>query len=224
MEKLRVLFIGNSATFTHDIPGTLAALAGKAGYEIECDCIKKSGATLKKHANIEKDHGKAVREAIGKGHDIVFLQDNGNCVSSDEMREACRIACHTLHDAIRVTGAKTGIYVRPPYGYEVFGREPVEQCKAFDELFTGLSQELGAVNAYVNRAFAYAILHTDFDLWGPDNAHTSPLGAYLAVCVFFCTLCGASATVLEANGLPEAEAQVMQEIADKIVLEGVLPW
>lgn len=224
MEKLRVLFIGNSATAVHDLPGTLAALAQKAGYAIECDCVTKDGATITKHANTENELGMKVLEAINTGYDIVFLQDNGKCISSDEMRAACREACRTLHAAIQAIGAKTAFYIRPPYGYEVFGRQPVEQCEDFDKLFTSISQEIGTINAYVNRAFAYAIRHTDYNLWGPDNAHISHIGGYLAVCVFFCTLFGVSATVLDANGLPQEDARVMQQIADKIMLEGVMPW
>ena len=66
--------------------------------------------------------------------------------------------------------------------------------------------------------------HYNFGLWGPDNAHTSVYGGYLADCVFFATLFGASATILDANGLPEEDARILQEIADKIALEGVIPW
>ena len=32
---MKALFIGNSATYVHDIPGTLRRLAGEAGYPME---------------------------------------------------------------------------------------------------------------------------------------------------------------------------------------------
>ena len=42
-KPMKLLFIGNSATYVHDIPQTLAALAGKAGYSVETKAIAKGG-------------------------------------------------------------------------------------------------------------------------------------------------------------------------------------
>ena len=124
----------------------------------------------------------------------------------------------TLYLLSHESGAKLCYYVRPPYGYEAFGRSPVEQCRAFDELFTDIASKNGAVCAYVNRAFAYAIENTDIRLWGDDNAHTSDEGAYLAVCVHFAAIYGKSATILDENGIEKAKE--LQQIADKIVFGG----
>lgn len=92
-----------------------------------------------------------------------------------------------------------------------------------DKLFGRIAAELGAGCAYVNRAFAYAIENLNIPLWGPDNAHTSKEGAYMAVCVFFSTLFNISSAVLEYNGLPEDVARSLQQAADKVVLEGYIP-
>lgn len=221
---VRVLFLGNSATYVHDLPGTLGRLARQAGYGLECDSMVKSGVTASFHADAATEHGQAVLQAIQKGYDIVFLQDNGNCISSEEKRRASQNAYRTLGEAIHAAGARTGIYFRPPYGYETWGRDPIAQCREFDRHFGEIAQSIGSVNAYVNRAFACAIQHTDFDVWGPDHAHTSEYGAYLAVCVFFCAIFGESSAALRDNGLPPADARVLQDIADRIMLRGELPW
>ncbi len=207
---MRILFIGNSATYVHDIPETLAHLATEAGYPTECVRIVKGGWCLSQHA----EEGSRALAEIEKGYDLVVLQDNGNCVSSDEKRSACVAACDLLSSKAIESGAKVFYYVRPPYGYEAFGRTPVEQCRAFDELFTEIANKSGAVCAYVNRAFEYAIENTDIMLWGDDNAHTSPAGAYLAVCVIFATIFGTSARILGDNGIEEAE--LLQKIADEV--------
>ena len=86
MSKTKILFIGNSATYVNDIPEALSRLATKAGYEVECAMVVKGGATLSTHANIETALGRAAFEAIEKGFDTVFLQDNGNCISNDAIR------------------------------------------------------------------------------------------------------------------------------------------
>lgn len=223
-DALKVLFIGNSATYVHDIPQTLCRLAEGAGYHMEVTSVVKGGYELSQHANAETAHGKKVSDQIRKGYDVVFLQDNGNCVTSEEKRDAAKIASESLHEAIRASGGETFFYVRPPYGTDHAGRTPFEQCVAFDDLFGEIAEVLGIVCAYVNRAFAYAMTHLPFDLWGPDHAHTSERGAYLAVCVFFATLFGTSSTVLDANDLPIEDAHALQAVADKIALESFLPW
>ena len=174
----------------------------------------KSRWKLSQHA----EAGSRALAEIEKGYDIVVLQDNGNCVENDEKRAACIEASTLLCKAAKESGAKVYFYVRPPYGYEAFGRSPVEQCRAFDELFTDIASKNGAVCAYVNRAFAYAIKNTDICLWGDDNAHTSDEGAYLAVCVHFAAIYGKSATILDENGIEKAKE--LQQIADKIVFGG----
>jgi len=221
---LRLLFIGNSATYVNDIPGTLKNLAEKAGYPIECERIVKGGAKLSYHADPTTPHGQQITEALQKKYDVVFIQDNGNCISSDEMRIASQHACETLSTAIRASGAEVGIYFRPPYGHELCGLDPIEQCLEFDKHFLQISNTVSALNVFVNRAFAEAIKQTNFDLWGPDHAHTSAHGAFLAVCVFFSTLFQISSGVLDTNGLPPKDAAALQAIADKVALDGKYPW
>ena len=221
---LKMLFIGNSATYVNDIPGTLVELAKKAGYSLEADSIVKGGATLSFHASLDTKHGESILKAIRSGYDIVWLQDNGNCVSGEENRQASLKACNVLGTLIRDTGAKVGIYLRPPYGYEKWGLSPFEQCKEFDLHFLRAADELRSLNAYVNRAFAFAIRDTEYDLWGKDHAHTSSYGAYLAVCVFFATIFHTSAGVLDASDLPLEDTRALQEIADKVALNQEIPW
>ena len=211
---MRILFIGNSATYVHDIPETLARLATDAGFPTESVRVVKGGWCLSQHA----EGGSRALAEIEKGYDLVVLQDNGNCVSSDEKRSACINACEVLSSKALESGANVCYYVRPPYGYEAFGRTPTQQCRAFDELFTEIAKKNSASCAYVNRAFAYAIESTDIRLWGDDNGHTSEAGAYLAVCVHFAAIYGKSATILDENGIENAK--VLQKIADKIVFGG----
>ena len=82
---MRILFIGNSATYVHDIPETLARLATDAGFPTECVRVVKGGWKLSQHA----DTGSRALAEIENNYDIVVLQDNGNCVENDEKRAAC---------------------------------------------------------------------------------------------------------------------------------------
>ncbi len=220
----KLLFIGNSATYVHEVPETLSRLATEAGFPTEAVKFTKGGYMLSQYADTSSEDGQKALELINQKHDIVFLQDNGNCIADEEKRLASKNACRTLDAAIKRTGAQTRIYVRPPYGYEKFGRDPIEQCIAFDELFGEIGHEIGAQCSYVNRAFAYLLQNSDLNPYGPDNAHTSPEGAYLIVCTIFASLYNTSSTVLGTNGINTDIAKMLQQIADKISLEKHIPW
>lgn len=214
---MKLLFIGNSATYYHEIPKTLEKVCQKLGIDVTTEQLTPGGYMLSQHADETTEHGQKVFAEIAKGYDIVFLQDNGNCIASDEKREACFNACRKLAKAIEASGAKLYFYVRPPYKKLNSGFDALQQCEKFDELFGEIAKELGSECVYVNRAFAYAINHLDFNLWAEDNGHTSVHGAYLAVCTFFAKLFDRSATCLDSCGLPEDEAKAIQEAADKVV-------
>lgn len=221
---MKFLFIGNSATYVHKVPQWLQQLAQKAGHIFEVAQITPGGYRLCQHADMETAHGQRVFAEIQKGYDVVFLQDNGNCILSEENRALCAEASKRLVDAIRESGARAWFYVRPPYGYPHEAYDPLAQCVEFDGLFGSLARELGAGCVYVNRAFAYAMEQLPFDLWGADHAHTSLHGAYLIVCTFFATLFGTSATCLDFGELDSGEALALQQVADRIALEQVIPW
>ena len=214
---MKHLFLGNSATYVHDIPGTLARLAGACGIRIETAQITPGGCTLAMHADASTELGQRVLAAIGEGHDIVILQDNGNCITSPERRAACADACRRLGAAIRASGAKPWFYIRPPYGKLLGELTSEAQCREFDALFGGLAAELGFGCVPVSRAFAEAIRTLDLPLWGEDDAHTSPEGAYLAVCTFYAALTGRSAAELGADCLPVETASALAHAADRAV-------
>ena len=224
-QGLRVLFIGNSATYTHELPQMLQTLARKAGYDITTDSYAKSGYELSRYLEDGNVNKTPLLNKIATGFDIVFLQDNSECALSEEKGDLSWDAHEALNQAIRAAGGETYMYIRPPSGKDKSGLNSFAQCREYDKFFGSISAAIGAENAYVNRAFAYAIENTSYNLWGSDNAHVSEYGAYLAVCVFFATLYDTSSSVLDSNGIiPDADAMILQDIADKIVLDGYLPW
>ena len=211
----RFLFIGNSATYVHDLPATLAELCKEKGIAIHQKQIVYGGRMLEQHAA-----DTAVFEEIGKGYHAVFLQENGNAMTTPEARERSLAAVGKLSDAVHQSGAKLFFYVRPPYGINLAGLDSLAQCELFDAHFTPAAEKEGATCVYVNRAFAHAKRHLPYDLWGPDHAHISTHGAYLAVCTFYATLFGRSATELGiAYDLPAEEATAIQKATDEMLKE-----
>ena len=215
-----LLFIGNSATYVNDIPANLAKVCKEKGITITQKQIVPGGRTLEQHSN-----DPALFTEIAKGYDAVFIQENGNSIVSEAERAKSLKAIEKIGKAVHESGAKFYFYVRPPYGKDLAGIKNFDQCKVVDDHFTPAAEEYEASCVYVNRAFAYAIKNCGGNLWGSDNAHTNTRGGYLAVCTFYATLFGKSATELDILfNLPEAEAKELQKAADKIALEGVIPW
>lgn len=222
---LKVLFIGNSATYVHDLPQKLSRLATKAGYPLIADSCVEGGNQLADFLNPAYQFRDKMFAALAKGYDIVFLQEYSYCIASEEKRDTTRKASRTIHQAIEETGAKTYFYIRPPIGegYDIGHFTSYEQCIELDKLFVPIAQELGATTAHVNRAFAYALQNLSIPLWGPDNAHISPEGAYMAVCVFFSTLFRVSSTVLDTEELPQDLARSLQQAADLVAFGQYIP-
>lgn len=215
-----LLFLGNSATYVNDIPANLAEVCAAKGITINQTQIVPGGSYLEQHANNVE-----VFAEIAKGYDAVFLQENGNAMTSEAACQRSLYAIEKIGKAVHESGAKFYFYVRPPYGVNLAGIRNVDQCELFDDHFTPAAEKYKASCVYVNRAFAYAIKNCGSDLWGSDNAHTNERGAYLAVCTFYSTLFGKSATELDILfDLPEDEALELQKAADKIALEGIIPW
>ncbi len=209
---MRVLFIGNSATYMHDMPATFARLSGA-----DTDQLTKGGCTLSRYADETDELGIRAREMIGKGYDLVFLQDNGNCISSPEMRGKCISACRELDRLIRAGGARTAIYIRPPYGYTAHGHTHDEQITAFTELFTGIAAELGCGFAPAAAAYGYmAEHHPEIPLYHTDNAHTSPAGALLVACL--CVLAAGLPLpeVIDGGDVPPDEARIIRSAAGAV--------
>jgi len=215
-----LLFIGNSATYVNDLPATLVSLCENQGIHITQKQVVKGGCFLKSHAE-----NPIVYEEIAKGYDAVFFQENGSAMTTEEEREKSLEGCKKLVDAARKAGSQCWFYVRPPYGNNLAKYNSFDQCILFDKHFTSAARQWNVECAYINRAFAAAIKHRNISLWGPDNAHTGAQGAYLAVCTFYASLFGRTATELNtAYGISQEDAAVLQQIADKVALEGIIPW
>ena len=126
-----LLFIGNSATYVNDLPATLVSLCEKQGIYMTQKQVVIGNCFLKTHAE-----NPVVYEEIAKGYDVVFFQENGNAMTTEEEREKSLAGCKKLVDAARKAGSQCWFYVRPPYGKDLAGNKSYDQCILFDKHFT----------------------------------------------------------------------------------------
>lgn len=214
LQNLKILFIGNSATEVNAMPRMVERLAKSAGYTCTVDSITWGGAELATYADPTTEAGKAAYAKLDAGYDVVFLQDNTNCISPSK-RQACKEACKTLDKVIREKGGKTYLYVRPPVKYSNFGYDTKGQAAEYTKLFDEIGQELGASRAHTSKAFVYTMENNpDINLYSSDNAHPSKRGSYLVACVNFAVLYNRTPVDLYSAGLNEDEAASLQKAAE----------
>lgn len=185
----RILFIGNSQTYTNDLPAMVAALAGANGHTPpEVRSIAAADLGLPDHW----ERGDALRAIAEGGWDVVVLQQGPS--SLPENRQILVDYARRFADEIRKAGAAPALYMVWP------SRE-----RAADFVRTGNSYALAAREAEgillpVGDAWRDAWQREPcLALYSPDELHASRLGSWLAAMVIYERLFGRAPDALPAE-------------------------
>lgn len=201
---LKVLFIGNSFTARHDLPGLVARLAAARGQGMQHRLVSAGGASLRAHWNA----GTAV-EAIREGrYDYVVLQEQSTppVKNAKRMHESVRL----FDEAIKAAGAKTVLYM-------TWARQHApESQQAITDAYTAIGQELRATVVPVGAAWQRFLRKHDRPvLHDRDQSHPTLAGSYLAACVFLAVLFQENPVGIdgEVAGLTEKDRELLQKAA-----------
>lgn len=190
---LRVLFLGNSYTYYHNLPRMVEEFAAAAGKrKIETRMIAPGGASLADHLQ-----NRQALEAIRTGRwDYVVLQEQSQLgavyLVNGEPRvanaEAFFASARALDVEIRKAGANTLFFQTWPH------RDAPDSDRAMlDYAYVHIAHELRCPFAPVGFAWQQARAELPgASLYDPDGAHPSRTGSYLAAAVIFATLTGTS--------------------------------
>ncbi|MBW4591750.1 MAG: SGNH/GDSL hydrolase family protein [Brasilonema angustatum HA4187-MV1] len=175
-QPLRVLFIGNSYTYVNDLPWLTQQLSisARETRRLETEMVTVGGATLK--SNWER--GEALKRIQNSRWDYVVLQEQSTLPISDPkvMYEYAR-----LFDAeIKRVNARTVFYL-------TWARENRPQTQQIlTDSYMKIAKELGAEVAPVGLAWQKVQEENPkLNLYYPDQSHPSPIGSYVAACVFY---------------------------------------
>lgn len=184
--KTRILFIGNSYTYFHDMPETIfAPMAKEAGLDVEVTAVTHGGYWLKWFADPENEEGKRLRWVIeGQHYDWVVLQDFSLATIQDPgaffsgvrgMKELLKE--HTEHFVLYSTwGRKTGCVT-----LDEIGMTNPEMARRIAEQYEEAGVRFDMKVAHVGMAFlAYNDAHPEDELYFADLHHSSPLGSAVA--------------------------------------------
>jgi hypothetical protein len=211
-----VLFIGNSLTYTNDLPGTVVAMATSAG-----DTIRAASVALPNFAVI--DHALGLSNAVdvikSQPWEFVILQQGPTTTLIN--RDTLIIATKALDPLVKAQGGKTAQLMSWPSS---------DSPHLFPAVRTSSQAAANSVagGVFIPAGDAWrAALEEDstIPLYGADGYHPAPLGTYLAALVIYEKVTGHDARLLPAVavvggatlGASETTVRFLQRIAHETV-------
>jgi|SRR5690554_276739 len=225
---LRVLFIGNSHTFMHDVPGMLQRLGAANDTPIWVEELTVGGAYLADHLRRPATVAK-LREGRW---DFVILQEQSTAAAFDPNYyfQSLDALASTVADA----GATPVIYATWPRNVDdVFFQKqnrfptPKALADSLNSSFAQGAQQTGARVAPVSTAWHHYLgQNPDKRLHAPDGNHANLAGAYLAACVFYRVLQNtpSAGNTYRPAQISASTALRLQRVADASPAQWALRW
>ena len=213
----QVLFIGNSLTYTNDLPGTVAALANSVG-----DTIRVRAVALPDFALIDHVNGgsNAVDVIRSQQWNMVVLQQGPSTLPLN--RDTLILATQKFDPFIKAAGARSGQFMTWPAS-----DRPSDFARVLESSQLA-ARAVGGVLLPAGQAWVAAwAVDPQLALYGPDGYHPGELGTYLAALVIYEGITGHDARLLPARAVvashdtsvPEATVRMLQRVAHETVLQ-----
>ncbi|HKK93306.1 MAG TPA: hypothetical protein VJ925_07710 [Longimicrobiales bacterium] len=187
---LRILFVGNSLTFTNDLPALFATVVEASGRSIAYATVALPDFSLEDHWNTR------IADVIsGLQADIVVLQQGPS--SLPQNRTHLRSWTETLTGPIRAAGGDPALYMVWPES---------TRLEAFDAVLESYRAAAVAVGGtFIPGGETWrAIWDRDSSvaLYGPDGFHPSRIGSIAVALTMYATLTETTASGLPARLVP----------------------
>jgi hypothetical protein len=213
----RVLFIGNSLTYTNDLPGTVAALALAGGDTIQVQSVVGPNLALIDHVA-----GRTNAVAVIKSGqwDYVVLQQGPTPLPL--YRDTLILATKWLQPYIQDARARSAQLMVWPSATK---RASFDEVRRTNQL---AAKAVGGVFLPAGEAWRAAwSAGPRIALYGPDGFHPSELGTYLTALVVYEGLTGKDVTSLPPRitmggkrlQIPTATVRLLQRAAHETVLQ-----
>ena len=207
MDRLEVLFVGNSYTYCNNMPLMVSELAESSGKTLHVESVTQGGKGFEWHFNNQE-----TLATIGRANwDLVVLQDYS--LGPTKNREKMFEYGTALGDEVQKCGAEIVFYM-------TWARQHIPEMQGeITEAYLALAEKLKAKVAPVGMAWEKAFSEMpDLALHTADKSHPNVAGSYLAACVFYSTFYNESAEGL-AGPMAVDEAKFLQSIAWRTVQE-----
>ncbi len=215
-DKLKVLFIGNSYTYSNDLPSQIKAMAKEHDdvSSIEIKLFTPGGAQLKDHLN-----SSFTMSVLEDGEwDIVIFQGN----SLETLKDPIGFKVSALKLAEIAIEAGTKVYFFETWAREKnhsiyskswSGGTPAEMQNRISHIYTSVTKELPVTIIPIGRTWeGFIKLYPAIELHSTDGSHPTPGGSYLTACTIFTVLFEQDPTELKyrPNGVKKSEAELIR--------------
>ena len=210
-----VLFIGNSLTYTNDLPGTLAQLASTVGDTIRVRSVALPNLALIDHVDGQSNAVDVIR---AERWSMVVLQQGPSTLPLN--RDTLVLATKKFDPYIRAAGARSGTFMTWPAS---------DRPGDFPAVLTSAQLAAKAVSGTllpVGQAWSGAwAVNPQLALYGADGYHPAELGTYLAALVIYEGITGHDARLLPAQAVvagrtlsaPSGTVRMLQQVAHETV-------
>ena len=222
-----ILFIGNSFTFYWNLPLVVEAMANERNYNYDINQSTASSSSLKDHWLENYELKSKTLIATGK-YDRVVLQDH----SLNPLQNLVESRMY-FTDFIEWIIANNGTpYIYATWMYKDISNNNYDALDPIQHALKPLVDKTGSVMVPIDQAFrVFQQSHPNIPIFMSDNKHPSPVGTYLAACVYFRIFTGESPMGLsrryerkDENGkkiflgmVQKYSAKICQEIVDEIL-------
>lgn len=206
----RLLFVGNSLTYTNDLPGTVAAIAASVGDDVTVASAVGPNLALIDHLTGATD---AARRISTGRWDYVVLQQGPTTVGM--CRDSLILWTRTFDSLARRAGARTALLMPWPRAAEP------EQSAVVRASFRLAARAVDGIFIPAGDAWRLALdADAAIGIYGPDGYHPSPRGTWLAALATYERLFGRDARSIVppvALGLSPADARLLGNAAHEAV-------
>lgn len=203
-DDLRVLFIGNSLTAMHDVPGLVERLTADGTPRVRTSSVTRNDFSLDDHWQA----GEALRAINRGGWSFIVMQQGPSALPASRVQ--LRAATARWATEIRRVGARPALYMVWPAG---------SRAGDFDNVRTSYQTAAADVEGlFIPAGEAWRTAwrqDPNLALYASDRFHASSQGAYLAALTIAQSITGRRATTMP--GLGQRNAAVLQAAAEEAV-------
>ena len=227
-DSLRLLFVGNSYTYYHDLPKMVYEIAKSQNRKLSVHSITKGGEKLKGHLANPK-----LRKMLLTQHwDFVVLQEQSSTPAkqTEVVMAESYPAAKSLDSLIHIGSPKAQTIFYMTWGHKYGTTHQIDNYplaytyegmqERIKTSYLEMTYQNNAICAPVGMAWQRVReQRSDYQLYTSDLSHPSVLGTYLAANVIYTTIFGVPYQSDVTAGLDPEKAEYIQQVAQNTVFE-----
>ena len=190
---MKILFIGNSATYYNDMPKLLEALLRDNGVDASVDSVTKGGRHLYENLAIGDARGERIRALAAENeYDVLFLQDHAMEAMGERERffDSISRLMATVR-AKRYVAYQTAARHPGCAFYEKYGGTNDSMTEILHEAYSEAGERCGVEVSYAGDCVHHVLTRfPDADLYAADLAHLAYMGSCIVAIAHYKRIMG----------------------------------